>query len=115
MKIKKFIRGDTRAINVTVTDSAGAAVDLTGGTVFFTLNASSDPTDDTDAVVEKSVTSHTDPTHGLTTITLDHADTDSLAADIYYYDIQFVDAQGNVTSKQADTFEIIADITRRTS
>lgn len=109
----EMIRGDTRTITATFVDSDGVAIDLTGGTVFFTVNASSEPTDDTSAIVEKDVTSFSDPTSGVATITLDSADTNSATPGTYWYDCQFVSSGGVVTSLDKAKFIIKGDITRR--
>ncbi len=114
-KIKNVIRGDSHTINLSVIHSDNTPVDLTGGTVFFTVNASDDPTDDTGAVIEKSVTSHTDPTAGLTSIALAPDDTNSITPGTYFYDVQIKDASGNISSLPQDKFVLVADITRRTS
>lgn len=115
MKIKNFIRGDSRAITVTVLDANGAAINLTGGKLFFTLSGSSSPDDDSGALISKTMTSFTNPTQGIHTFSLASSDTNTILPGEYNYDVQFVDGAGNVTSKQQDTFEIIADITRRTT
>lgn len=108
-----MIRGDTRKINVVALDATGAALDLTGSTVYLTVNASQTPTDDTTAVLQKQTTTHTAPTLGLSSITLVNADTQNILPDTYFYDIQVKDVAGNVTSATASTFTITGDITRR--
>lgn len=114
MKIKDFIRGDSRTINVSFLQSDGVTpVDLTGGTVFFTVNSSNAPADDTAAVISKNVTSHTAPTLGRSSVVLLPADSASITPGTYYYDVQFKDVAGNIISKKQDTITIIADITRR--
>src|SRR5688572_22316142 len=113
-KIKDIIRGDTRNIDVTFYESDGTTpIDLTGGTVYFTVNSSNDPADDTTAAISKDVTDHTAPTLGTTRITLDPADTEDLTAGTYYYDVQLKDADDNVVSTKSDKFIILADIGRR--
>lgn len=112
-KIKDYIRGDTRVINLTCLQSDGVTpLNLTGATVYFTVNASDTPTDDTSAAFQKTVTSHTSPTLGLTTVTINTADTQSLTPGDFYYDVQVKDASGNITSLKKDTFTINSDITR---
>lgn len=111
-----LIRGDSRNIDVGFLQSDGVTpVNLTGGTVYFTVNSSADPADDTAAAVQKNVTVHTAPTLGQTRITLSPTDTSALAAGTYYYDVQFKDSAGSVLSQKQDTFILTADITRRTT
>lgn len=109
----EMIRGDTRTITATFTDSTGTALDLTGGKVFFTVNASAEPTDDSAAVVTKDVTSFSAPTTGAATITLAASDTTSVTPGTYWYDVQFVSAGGVVTSLAKQKFILKPDITRR--
>lgn len=109
----EMIRGDTRTITATFTDSDGVVLDLTGGTVFFTVNASAEPTDDSAAVVSKDVTSFAAPTTGVATITLAAADTTSVTPGTYWYDVQFVSVGGVVTSLAKQKFVLKGDITRR--
>ncbi len=110
-----IIRGDTRTISASFVDSDGVALDLTGGTVFFTVNANSSPSDDSAAVVSKDVTSFAAPTTGVATITLAAADTTSVTPGTYWYDVQFVSGAGAVTSLPKEKFIIRSDITRRTA
>lgn len=114
-KITKVKRGDTHSIVLNVAN-AGVAVDLSGYTVFFTVNASNIPTDDSAAVISKTVTLPTPSTPlGQVVITLLPADTTNLIPGTFYYDIQLKDLSGNITSTDQDIFTLVADITRRTS
>lgn len=110
--IANVIRGDNRIINLQFYESDGStAVDLTGGTVYFTVNSSSDPADDTSAAIQKTATSFTDATAGQHTFTLTHSDT-NIDPGTYFYDAQFVDAVGNYLSAYKGKFIVIADTTR---
>ena len=112
-KIKDYIRGDTRVITINCFQSDGTTpINLTGATVTFTLNANASPTDDTSAALQKVVTSHTSPLLGITTVTINNADTQTLTPGDYYYDVQIKDASGNYTSLKKDIFTINPDITR---
>jgi hypothetical protein len=111
-----MIRGDSRNINVTFMQSDGVTpIDITGGEVWLTLNSSTDPSDDTSAALQKTVTSFSDPTNGSATISLAPSDTSGLAAGTYFYDVQLRDASGNILSSKQDKFVLSADVTRSTS
>jgi hypothetical protein len=115
MKIKDVNRGDTRQIDVTFYQSDGVTpYDISGGTVYFTVNASSAPADDAAALISKDVTVHTAPQLGQSRITLTATDTD-ITPGTYYYDIQLKDANSNILSSKQDKFIVLADITRRTT
>jgi len=108
-------RGDSRNIDVTFYQSDGTTpIDLTSGTVFFTVNSSREPDDDTAAAIEKDVTVHTAPLLGQTRIALTSTDTD-IDPGTYYYDVQLKDSANNVISSRADRFIVVGDISRRTS
>lgn len=103
-----FIRGDSATISLTVT-----GIDLTGSTVYFTARTALPTTaivDDTDADISVTVTDHSDPTNGVTTIPLSATDTD-IDAGKYYYDIQIKNGS-EVTSIPTRRLEIISDTTR---
>jgi hypothetical protein len=106
------IRGDTRTVNLTFLESDGTTpVDLTGGTVYFTVNISSDPADDTSIAFQKTATSFTDATAGQHTFTLTHSDT-NIDPGTYWYDSQFKDAVGNYLSSYRGKFIVQSDVTR---
>lgn len=110
--IANVIRGDTRQINLTFLESDGSTpVNLTGGTVYFTVNSSSDPSDDTGVAFQKTATSFTDATEGEHTFTLTHADT-NITPGTYWYDAQFKDVSGNYLSSYRGKFIIQSDVTR---
>ena len=112
--INNVIRGDTRTINLTFLESDGVTpVNLTGGTVYFSVNASSDPSSDASAAIEVSTTGpFTDPTAGQHTLVLDHAQT-NIPAGTYWYDAQFVDSSGNYLSSYRGNFIVQSDIERQ--
>ena len=113
-KITNYIRGDSRTITLQVYQADGVTpLNLTGATAFFTVNASSSPADDTAAVIQKTVTTHTAPLLGQTAFSISNTDTQLIAPGTYYYDVQIKDAAGAVVSQKASTIQIIADITRR--
>ena len=110
--IANVIRGDTRQINLTFLQSDGTTpVNLAGGTIYFTINESSDPSADASAVLQKTATSFTTPASGYHELTLTHDDTD-IAAGTYWYDAQFKDAVGNYLSSYRGKFVVQSDITR---
>lgn len=110
--INNVIRGDTRTVNLTFLDTDGTTpLNLTGGTVYFTVNTSSDPTDDTSTSIQKSATSFTSATTGQHTFTLTPTDT-NIAAGTYWYDAEFVDSTSAKLSSFRGKFIVQSDITR---
>lgn len=108
----QIIRGDSQEITTTFEDENGVAINLTGKTVFFTvrdINCISS-SDDTDAIITKKITVHSDPTHGITKITLTKDDTNQEIKS-YFYDLQIVSGS-DVISTDRGTLEIIQDITK---
>ena len=110
----EIIRGDTISLPITIKDSDGVAIDITGATVFFTIK-SDETLADTSASVSKTVTSHPAPASGQTTVELDPTDTEDLTAGIYYWDIQIKYSDDTIQSTKAQQVRVLADITRRTT
>lgn len=103
--------GDTKTINLTVKDSAGSAVDITGATVWMTIkNKVGDS--DADALVQKEVTSHADPTEGETQIVITSDDTQELRAGTFKYDIQIKLASGVVSTLFFGDYQLIQGCTQ---
>lgn len=111
--IKNVIRGDTREVNLTFLESdADTPINLTGGTVYFTVQSSSDPSNDASTVIQKIASSgFTDASEGQHTFTLTHSDT-NIAAGEYWYDAQFVDSVGEYVSSYRGKFIVQSDVTR---
>lgn len=109
----KIIRGDDVVLPVTFTDEDGDAIDITGATVFFTVKPDYSA-DDTDALIAKEITSHTGPSLGQTTITLDDTDT-ALDGGVYIWDLQIKYSNGKFSSTIAGKLELIRDVTIRQS
>lgn len=111
--IKDVIRGDSRTVNLTFLESDGTtAIPLTGGTVYFTVSADSDPASDTTAEIQKTANSgFTDPTNGKHTFNLTPTDT-TIDPNTYWYDAEFIDSLGNKTSSYRGKFIVQSDITR---
>jgi len=109
----KTTKGDTQNYALTFTDDDGVAIDITGYTVFMTVKTGYDVTDE-DATISKTVTSHTDPTAGKTTITFTNLDT-TVDPFNYRYDIQTKDTSGTITTVMSGTYKVTNEVTRRTS
>jgi hypothetical protein len=111
----KMVRGDTFRFRVTITQN-GETVDLTGGT--FTMTAKWEVDDENvNAVFTKTSPAGgialTDPTNGLITVTLSPSDTNPLPDNTVslFYDIQYVNALGEIYTPLYGTLRIVPDIT----
>jgi hypothetical protein len=112
-EIKDVIRGDTRQVSCTFLEADKTTpINLTGGTAYFTVQASSDPTSDSTVVIQKTATSFTDAANGQHTFTLTHDDTNIDPTLTYWYDAQYVDSTGNYLSSYKGKFIMQSDITR---
>lgn len=103
-------RGDDKTINLTFTQD-GSALDISGSTVTLTLKNSTRDSD-VDAVLQKTVTSHSDPTNGITAVSITHDESDGLVPADYTYDIQIQLADDSVSTVVKGTFSVLADVTR---
>lgn len=108
-----FDQGDDEPFQITRQNDDGTAKDITGYTFWLTIKSSKEDSD-ADAVVQKTVTSHTDAVNGETTIDLTNADTDGLAGS-YVYDIQEKTASGNINTLLKGTMYFDEDVTESTS
>ncbi len=109
-------RGDDASLRFTITDEDGDAVNITTSTIFFTVKTTASSTAagslDSGALIQKinGPGDHTDPTAGITTFILTHADTAIVPA-YYYYDVQLVTAGELVTTFTVDDFVITGEVT----
>jgi hypothetical protein len=105
-----MVKGDTKTINLTVSYDSGS-FDLTGATVYLTVKERYPDTDE-EAILQKIVTYHTNPTEGETIITIVPADTSAIEAKDYLYDIQVTDSSSNVFTVLRGDFCIIDEVTK---
>ena len=81
--------GEDKTWTVTITNSSGTAIDITGYTFLFIVKSLISDTD-ANAIINKKITSHSDPTNGVTEIAIDSADTNNINGK-YIYDYQWLD------------------------
>lgn len=101
--------GDDETIVLTREKQDGTKHDITGWTFWLTVkDHPNDP--DSDAVLQKQVTSHSDPTNGETRIDLTASDTSGLSG-AYRYDIQEETDGGTTNTVLYGTFYVRQDVT----
>lgn len=108
----KIIKRDDTTFELTFKDSDNAVVNITGGTVFFTVKKNLADAD-SDAVISKSITSFTDPEDGIAILQIT-ANESNIPTGIYFYDIQ-LKLSGKITSSERGKFIVSQDVTIRTS
>jgi hypothetical protein len=85
--------GDTYSTTLTITDD-GSTQDITGWTFWLTVKES--PNDaDSDAIIQKEVTSHVDAANGETVLSLTASETLGISTP-KFYDIQYKKPSGEV-------------------
>lgn len=116
-------RGDTLGLLLQVSP----ARDISGWTVFLTVNAATNPADDTGAIISQTFVVSPSQTFvdqnsntyaataGQYLFTVPNSTTQNLVPGGYFYDMQTKDLGGNINSVAQGTFTITADITRRIS
>ena len=99
-------------------DASGALIrnklTVVGNTTIGNLVDASGLDVSNNAVISKTVTSHTNPTGGLTEIVLSPTDTD-IDVGTYDYDMQYKTDTGDIVTFEKGNYKILADVTRRTS
>ena len=108
MALTAIIRGDTRVYPITINQADDTLLDLTGGTMFFTMKEQTDDVD-ADAVKSKTVAC----TGTSASILLTHDDTKDLEERTYTCDFQFVSADSSFVCTGLATLKVIKDITQR--
>jgi hypothetical protein len=100
--------GNDKTWVVTVTRD-GTYADITGYKFLFTVKLNLGDTD-TIAVISKDITSHTNPTQGITSITVTREDTQGKFGK-YFYDLQWCDdTDKRKTILETDIFTITRSV-----
>jgi len=106
-----IIRGTDNSIKITFKEN-NVAIDITGYTILFTVKKQCDINKDDDfALIKKTITTHSDPTYGESTLILSSTDTD-IDEGNYYWDLRLI-KDGVITQTQRDNLEITNGITTR--
>lgn len=101
---------------MTITDEDGAAYDLTGKTVMFTVKEEDDVADnDDDAIITKNITVHTHADAGETVLELTAEETLVPLGD-YKYDIRIYEAAPAVLlNSESGVCSVVDIVTKRTT
>jgi hypothetical protein len=83
-------KGTTKAYEVQIAKN-NMPEDITGWTIIFMVKTKMSD-DDGDAIINKTITTHSEPTQGKSLIRLEIADTD-IPPKSYYYAVKFIDDQ----------------------
>lgn len=106
----EVVEGDDITISITKEDIDGNAQDITGWEFWLTVKETPRDTD-SDALFQKSVTSHIAPQSGETQLDIDPPDTKGMDGE-YHYDMQYKDAANEITTFLRGTFAVANEITR---
>ena len=103
-------RGDTYGETVTVTDTAGAAINITGYTFKLTVDPEKAPltADNNLFSITGTILS---PTAGTVEFAPSPTQADQ-APGTYYYDIQLIDGAGRIRTIALDKWVVVQDITK---
>ena len=102
-------KGTDQSYNFIFTDSSGDPIDITGWTIYFMVKDDINDTD-AEALITKTVTTHTSPTTGRSSLTIDREDTENLDYGKYTYDFQLIKSDGNRIGTTVDDFNITPSV-----
>ena len=116
--IAPLIRGDTRKIEITITDEFGVPVNIQGHKIYFTLKTDKTLADSLATLqVSYTVATDADALVGKTILVLSAANTASVPPGKYFYDIQWKTSGGTpeVTTIDYGSVIVESDITITTA
>lgn len=107
-------RGDTFTLNFEFTDDdTGDPIDITGWILFFTMKEKVSDTD-ANALIKKEVTVHSNPTGGISAVTLESTDTDEDEyVGNFFYDVQAKRPDTSIVTLCKGIIYFDSDVTRR--
>ncbi len=105
------VRATDNSFELTVTDKNGTAIDLTGGTLFFTVKANATDSD-ADALIKKDIVAFDTPLTGKQILTLSKTDT-NISEGMYHYDAKFKDFRGILSAIKRGVFSVYENISDR--
>lgn len=110
----EMFRGDDRVFRVAAKDSNGTAIPVTDATeIYFSVKKK---TSDTSYILQKSKTGGgiviNDGPNGIIDVTILHADTNSIVAKTYRYDVELEDAANKIHTLAIGQLYVKPEITR---
>jgi hypothetical protein len=110
--LQDLVRGDDWPVQLVLTDNAGAAIDITGNTYWFTIKASPD---DVSPLAQASiVATGADALLGKVTVAIPSSSTSTIVPGKLYYDIQEKDSTNKIYTLLLGRVKVIKDITLAT-
>lgn len=109
----EIFKADDATLTLTFTDSDGSIVNITDYTVWFYVKRNRTDTD-ANALISKTVTSHSDPTNGITIVTLTNSET-NLTVENLYYGVKWLDRNSKVLTVKDGDFRIRQGVIQKTS
>jgi hypothetical protein len=103
-------QGDDKGFPLTFRNKAGILIDITGWTVWLTVKRNLKDSD-SEALIQKKVINHYDPTNGRTIILIDKFDSKKPEGK-YWYDIQIKNAAGRIKTILTGRFNIKYEVTQ---
>lgn len=103
----KIMRGDTETITVTITDTTGTPVNLTGDTFASQVRYNRDDT----SIAASFTCTVTNPTGGVVTLVMSSVSSAALNDGIAYWDLQRTSG-GIVSTIVSGKCTVLADVTR---
>lgn len=117
MADRSITRGDTRVYDLAFKDAAGAALNITDASIWFTAKRSRSDAD-ADAVFQLTIGAGitvTNAVGGLATAEVTPGHTDDITIwTLLYYDIQIKDSTGKTYTVEEGTIAVIPDTTQAT-
>ena len=103
-------RGDTAADVFTLTDSAGAALNITGFSFLLSVSSLENPPDSTNQLYQLTG-AIIDATGGIVEFTPSAANADQ-DPEVYFYDVQMTDGASRIKTIEKGKYEYEQDITK---
>jgi len=106
----EFNEGDDFTYKLTLTDSDGVPIDITGYTFYMTVKKKISNSD-ADALFKITVSATQSPALGIINIPIDRTDTLNKTAGIYPYDIKYKDGSSEIKTLIYGDFKLIQGVT----
>jgi len=104
-----FKQGDDKEYNLFFKRANGDAIDITGWTIWLTFKENINDLD-SQAVIQKKITQHINPTQGESSVHLSGSDTTTLLGR-YFYDVQVKLINGYIKTVATGFVVVVQEVT----